>query len=93
MTVDGDAVPKGAFWRNEARECFGFESPLTGFSVQIGSGPKQPLANGYADGYWTMLRFDEPGTYRLRITQPPHKRWQWDEIFSMDRTYTIRVSR
>lgn len=93
VTIDGQPLPKSAFWRNESRECFAFESPLTGLSVQVGNAEAKPLANGYTDGYWTTLRFDEPGRYVLRVTQPPHKKWQWDDTFTMDGSYTIRVRR
>jgi hypothetical protein len=93
VAIDGKPLAKGAFWRNESRACFAFESPLTGMSVQVGNAEAKQLAEGYTDGYWTMLRFDEPGSYVLRITQPPHKKWQWDDTFTMDGSYTIRVRR
>lgn len=62
-------------------------------SVHVGDADAEALAKEYTDGYWTMLRLNEPGSYTPRVTQPPHKKWQGDDAFTMHGSYTTRTSR
>lgn len=66
---------------------------MTGFSVQVNGGPAMPLATGYSDGFWTTIKFDEPGTYVLRMMQAPHKLYQWEDTFACEGSYIIHVRR
>lgn len=91
--IEGALLEPGAFWGNSSLDCFPLNTGWDGFAVQrAGEDKAHYLTHAYSDGYWVLVTFDTPGVYALRVVQHPHQRWRWKETYSLDVTYTIRVT-
>jgi hypothetical protein len=90
--IDGSPLAPSAFWSNGSVDCFPLDTGWGGFGIQRADEDKTKyLTHAYSDGYWVMVTFNTPGIYSLRVIQLPHQRWQWNESYSLDVTYTIHV--
>ncbi|MFL6579453.1 MAG: hypothetical protein ACJ8G2_01820 [Burkholderiales bacterium] len=91
--VDDVEMPFEAMWMNGAKTCFELDTGWSGMGVKRAGDKKSHwLAASDADGYFAMLTFPNPGTYTLRVVQRPHRRWQWQEKWSLDVTYVLSVT-
>lgn len=92
VSVNEMVLPPGAFWRNGSLQCFPLETPLSGLSVQRNGGDDERMTYAYTDGFWASLVFNSPGVYLLRLTKPPHLRWNWEDTYFLDSTFKIHVT-
>lgn len=91
VTLNGVAISKEAYWRNLSDECFPLDTGWTGFGVKNNDEPMEYLSSHYSDGYWLKLRFMRAGEYRVRITNAPHRLFNWERSDSKDISYLIKV--